>query len=117
MMGTTALGQNLRAGTIAKLGSTKRIQELNGMLHGNRPNIDITRARVYTQVYRETEGMPNITRRYRAAAAVYRAMSDTIYDHEQLVGWPTKRIRGASFAIEMHAHWMAEDLPEVRNRV
>ncbi len=117
IMGTTALGQNLRAGNIAKLGSTKRIQELNGMLHGNRPNIDITRARVYTQVYRETEDMPAIMRRYKAAAAVYRALSDVVYDYEQLVGWPTKRIRGASFAIEMHAHWLAEDLPEIRRRV
>ena len=39
--GTAALGQAIRAGTIAKVGSTKRIQELNGMLHGNRPNVDI----------------------------------------------------------------------------
>ena len=46
--GTAALGQDLRAGTIAKVGSTKRIQELNGMLLGNRPNVDITRAQVYT---------------------------------------------------------------------
>lgn len=53
-----ALGNELRAGTVAKVGSTKRIQELNGMLHSNRPNVDITRARAYTKVYRETEGMP-----------------------------------------------------------
>lgn len=115
--GTAALGQNLRAGTIAKVGSTKRVQELNGMLHGNRPNVDITRARVYTKVYRETEGMPAMMRRYKASAAVYRALSDVVYDHEQLVGWPTKRIRGANFAIELHAHWLAEDLPNLRNRI
>ena len=36
-----ALGNQLRAGTVAKVGSTKRIQELNGMLHANRPNVDI----------------------------------------------------------------------------
>ena len=113
---TATLGQNLRAGTVAKVGSTKRIQELNGMLHGNRPNVDITRAKVYTKVYRETEGMPPMMRRYKASAAVYRAMSDTVYDHEQLVGWPTKRIRGANFAIELHAHWLADDLVNLRNR-
>ena len=84
-----ALGNELRAGTVAKVGSTKRIQELNGMLHNNRPNVDITRARVYTKVYRETEGMPAIMRRYKASAAVYRALSDVVYDYEQLVGWPT----------------------------
>ena len=117
ILGLSALGQNLRTGNIVKLGSTKRIQELNGMLHGNHPSIDITRAKVYTQVYRATEGMPPLMRRYRASAAVYRALSDVVYDHEQLVGWPTKRIRGASFAIEMHAHWMAEDLREIRSRI
>ena len=86
------------------------------MLHSSRPNVDITRARVYTKIYRETEGMPAIMRRYKASAAVYRALSDTVYDYEQLVGWPTRHIRGANFAIEMHAHWIAEDLPEIRNR-
>lgn len=111
-----ALGNQLRAGTVAKVGSTKRIQELNGMLHNNRPNVDITRAQVYTRVYKETEGMPAIKRRYKASAEVYRALSDVVYDHEQLVGWPTKRIRGANFAIELHAHWLAEDLPNLRDR-
>lgn len=111
-----ALGNELRAGTCAKVGSTKRIQELNGMLHNNRPNVDITRAQVYTKVYRDTEGMPALMRRYKASAATYRALSDVVYDHEQLVGWPTKRIRGANFAIELHAHWLADDLPNLRTR-
>ena len=89
-----ALGNQLRAGTVAKVGSTKRIQELNGMLHANRPNVDITRARAYTKVYRATEGMPSLMRRYKASAEVYRTLTDNVYDYEQLVGWPTKRIRG-----------------------
>lgn len=111
-----ALGNELRSGVVAKVGSTKRIQELNGMLHSNRPNVDITRARAYTKIYRETEGMPDMMRRYKASAEVYRTLSDNVYDHEQLVGWPTKRIRGANFAIELHAHWLAEDLPNLRDR-
>ena len=111
-----ALGNKLRAGTVAKVGSTKRIQELNGMLHANRPNVDITRARAYTKVYRATEGMPSLMRRYKASAEVYRTLTDTVYDYEQLVGWPTKRIRGANFAIELHAHWLADDLPNLRDR-
>lgn len=111
-----ALGNQLRAGTVAKVGSTKRIQELNGMLHANRPNVDITRARAYTKVYRQTEGMPSLMRRYKASAEVYRTLSDNVYDYEQLVGWPTKRIRGANFAIELHAHWLADDLPNLRER-
>ena len=111
-----ALGNELRAGTVAQVGSTKRIQALNGMLHANRPNVDITRARAYTKIYKQTEGMPSLMRRYKASAEVYRTLSDNVYDHEQLVGWPTQRIRGANFAIELHAHWLAEDLPNLRER-
>ena len=111
-----ALGTELRAGTVAQVGSTKRIQALNGMLHANRPNVDITRARAYTKIYKQTEGMPSLMRRYKASAEVYRTLSDNVYDHEQLVGWPTQKIRGANFAIELHAHWLAEDLPNLRER-
>ena len=111
-----ALGNELRAGTVAQVGSTKRIQALNGMLHANRPNVDITRARAYTKIYKQTEGMPSLMRRYKASAEVYRTLSDNVYDHEQLVGWPTQKIRGANFAIELHAHWLAEDLLNLRER-
>ena len=111
-----ALGNELRAGTVAQVGSTKRIQALNGMLHANRPNVDITRARAYTKIYKQTEGMPSLMRRYKSSAEVYRTLSDNVYDHEQLVGWPTQKIRGANFAIELHAHWLAEDLPNLRER-
>ena len=111
-----ALGNELRAGTVAQVGSTKRIQALNGMLHANRPNVDITRARAYTKIYKQTEGMPSLMRRYKASAEVYRTLSDNVYDHEQLVGWPTQKIRGANFAIELHAHWLAEDRPNLRER-
>ena len=111
-----ALGNELRAGTVAQVGSTKRIQALNGMLHANRPNVDITRARAYTKIYKQTEGMPSLMRRYKASAEVYRTLSDNVYDHEQLVGWPTQKSRGANFAIELHAHWLAEDLPNLRER-
>ena len=45
-----ALGNELRAGTVAQVGSTNRIQALNGMLHANRPNVDIT-----DEDYRELE--------------------------------------------------------------
>lgn len=111
-----ALGQAIRSGSVAKVGSTKRIQELNGLLHANRPNVDITRARAYTKIYKASEGEPPLRRRYQAAAEVYRTLTDNVYENEKLVGWPTKRIRGANFAIELHAHWLAEDLPNLKSR-
>jgi len=111
-----ALGQAIRSGAVSHVGSTKRIQAQNGMLHAERPNVDISRARAFTKIYQQTEGEPPMMRRYKAAAEVYRSLSDQIYAHEQLIGWPTQRMRGANFAIELHAHWLAEDLPNLRAR-
>ncbi len=110
------LGLEIRDGKIAKVGSTKRIQELNGMLHAERPNGDIFRAKVLTRVYKETEGQPQIRRRYKASAELYKTMKPVIYDHERLAGWPASRIRGVQIAIEMHAHWLADDLDNMETR-
>ena len=110
------LGLKIRDGQCAKVGSTKRIQELNGMLHANRPNIDIHRTKVFTKVFKETEGEPEIRRRYKAFAETYRTLKPVIYDHERLAGWPASKIRGVQIAIEMHAHWLAEDLDQMETR-
>ena len=53
--------------------------------------------------------------RYKASRRGLRTLTDNVYDYEQLVGWPTKR-SGANFAIELHAHWLADDLPNLRDR-
>ncbi len=110
------MGLQIRDGKVAKVGSTKRIQELNGMLHAERPNADIFRAKVLTKVYKETEGEPIIRRRYKASAELYRTMPPVIYNHERLAGWPAARIRGVQVAIEMHAHWLAGDLDNLATR-
>lgn len=110
------MGLEIRDGKLAKVGSTKRIQELNGMLHAERPNGDIFRAKVLTKVYKETEGQPQIRRRYKASAELYKSMKPVIYDHERLAGWPASRIRGVQIAIEMHAHWLADDLDNMETR-
>lgn len=57
-------GMALRDGTIAKVGSTKRIQELNGLFHSHRPHVDIHRARCMTKVFKETDGYPILQRRF-----------------------------------------------------
>ena len=111
------LGLEIRDGKLAKVGSTKRIQELNGMLHAERPNGDIFRARVLTRVYKATEGQPQIRRRYQASAELYRTMKPVIYDHERLAGWPASRIRGVQIAIEMHADWLDDDLDNMETRM
>ena len=36
-----------------------------------------------------------------------------IYDHERLLGWQAKKIRGENFSIEQSAHWMKDELDEI----
>ncbi|MBR6444416.1 MAG: hypothetical protein IKS63_03175 [Firmicutes bacterium] len=109
-------GLSIRDGQSAQVGSTPRIQALNGMMHAERPNCDIFRAKVLTEVYRQTEGEPAMRRRYKASAELYRRFKPVIYDHERLAGWPASRIRGVQLAIDMHAHWLENEIDQIRTR-
>ncbi|MBQ2678266.1 MAG: hypothetical protein IJF96_05130 [Firmicutes bacterium] len=110
------LGLGIRDGQSSKVGSTPRIQALNGMMHAERPNCDIFRARVLTEVYRQTEGEPAMRRRYKASAELYKRFKPVIYEHERLAGWPASRIRGTQIAIDMHAHWLEGEIDQIRTR-
>ncbi len=110
------LGMEWRDGKSAEVGSTRRIQQLNRLLHANRPSVDIHRTRCFTKIYKETEGEPYLRRRYKACAETYRTLPPVIYDHEQLAGWQGKKIRCEQINIEMHADWLDADLDEMRVR-
>jgi len=110
------LGLQIRDGQIAKTGSTRRIQELNGLLHGTRPSVDIQRTRAFTKVFKETEGEPELVRRYKAMAEAYRSLKPVIYDYERLAGWATNEIRGTQLVLELHAHWIGDDLNQIETR-
>jgi formate C-acetyltransferase len=112
-----ALGLVLREGKVAKTGSTKRIQELNGLLHSHRPTIDIQRTRAFTKVYKETEGEPELRRRYKAMAEVYRNWEPVIYDYERLPGWAANQIRACQICMEIHANWIGDDLDQLETRM
>src|SRR5208337_1777613 len=110
------LGMEWRDGKSAEVGSTLRIQQLNRLLHANRPSVDIHRTRCFTKIYKETEGEPYLRRRYKACAETYRTLPPVIYDHEQLAGWQGKKIRCEQINIEMHADWLDADLDQMRVR-
>lgn len=110
------LGLEMRSGKISKVGSTKRIQELNGMMHAERPSVDIFRSKIFTKVYKETEGEPSIRRRYKAVAELFRSTEPIICDYERLAGWASSKIRGVQIPIERHAHWLADELDELPTR-
>ena len=110
------MGMAWRDGKSAEVGSTHRIQQLNRLLHANRPSVDIHRTKCFTKIYQETEGQPFIRRRYKACAETYRTLPPVIYDYEQLAGWQGKKVRCEQINIEMHADWLDSDLDEMRVR-
>ncbi|MHB1404906.1 MAG: pyruvate formate lyase family protein [Desulfitobacteriaceae bacterium] len=111
------LGMQWRDGTSAEVGSTYRIQQLNKLLHVNRPNLEIHRTRCFTKVFKATEGQPFLRRRYLASAETYATLPVQIYNHERIVGWQGRKPRSENFNIEIHADWLGnevDDMPERR---
>jgi formate C-acetyltransferase len=66
------------------------------------------RARIYTEVYRETEHQPMIIRRALALCETLRQIDLFIEDGELIVGHPASRPRSAEVFPEVSFHWMKE---------
>lgn len=110
------LGMEWRDGKLAEVGSTYRIQQLNKLLHAYRPSLEVQRTRCFTRVFKATEGEPFLRRRYMACAETYATLPVTIHDHERIVGWQGKKPRSENFNIEVHAHWLGEELDQLPQR-
>lgn len=110
------LGLTLRDADVTAVGSTDRIRNMNRMLHARRPSLDLHRARVFTEHFKQTEGESYLKRRYEALAKVYETMPVVIYDYERLIGWQGSRIRSSSLFPEVQSHWLAEDLNTLATR-
>lgn len=110
------IGMELRDGQISAVGSTDRIKHLNEQLHASRPNLEMQRTRVFTEYFKNHESESQLKKRYFALAKVYETLPINIVEGERLLGWAGSKIRAHNFAIEAHAHWMAEDIPTIETR-
>ena len=97
-------------------GSTLRIQALHSLIRSEAPSIDLHRTRCYTRVFQQSEGEPVVRRRYRAIAETIRTMDVPVYENDLLPGWTASTVRGNQIAIEMHAHWLDEELESLPTR-
>lgn len=109
-------GMELRDGKSAEVGCTDRIKKLSVLLHGSRPNLDLHRTRVFTQIFKQTECQTQIRRRYFAMAKVYETLPIFFVEGERLIGWQGSRIRCNNFSIESHAHWLESDFDTFETR-
>ena len=73
---------------------SSRITRLVDDLYAKMPEIESARAKLITESYKATEGMPVITRRAEAFAHILRHIPIIIRDEELIVGSSTLAPRG-----------------------
>ena len=95
---------------------SSRIPKLIEDLFKNMPEIESDRAVLVTESYKETEGMPVITRRAKALSHILRHLPITIRDQELIVGSATKAPRGCQTFPEYSCSWLEDEFDTVATR-
>ncbi len=93
-----------------------RIERLRDALFAKMPEIEADRAVLVTESYRETEGLPIITRRAKAFKKILENIPITIREDELIVGSATKAPRGCQMFPEFSFEWMEAELDTVETR-
>lgn len=81
-----------------------------------RPSVDITRARIVTQVHREHQGEPLVSVWGQAMHSLFTQLPIDIAPGELIVGGPTLRPRAAQLFPEVQSGWLGAELDGVSTR-
>ena len=93
-----------------------RIEKLITDLYSLTPQIEVDRAVLLTESYKETEGQPIVRRRALAFSHVLKNIPITIRDNELIVGSATKRPRSCQIFPEYSFEWIEEELDTIDKR-
>ncbi len=93
-----------------------RIERLRERVIGERPSVDITRARIITQVHQEHAGEPLVAVWGHAMLRLFAELPITIAPGELLAGSPTLRRRAAQLYPEVQAAWLEDELDGIESR-
>ena len=94
----------------------KRIARLRENVMSSNPSIDVVRARLMTQAYKENATDPLCIRMGKALYKILDEMPICIDDGELIVGRPTLKPRAALLFPEVQSGWMSAELKNVRTR-
>ncbi len=96
--------------------ASPRIEKLRNALFAKMPEIEADRAVLITESYKETEGLPIITRRAKAFKKIAENIPITIREDELIVGSATMAPRGCQMFPEFSFEWMEAELDTVEKR-
>lgn len=99
-----------------RFGSTKRVQDLMEQFYSRSPHLCLDRARIYTEVYQETEGQPQITRRAKAFKRTCEERRITIQPHELIIGNSSEVPRASNVYPEWQLGWLRDELDTISTR-
>jgi formate C-acetyltransferase len=95
---------------VEKRGCTPRIERLREQYFQNKPAVCTHRARVYTQIFQETEGEPMCIRRAKAFKKLCEEKPIIIQDDELIVGSPGCGPKYVSLCPDQEWHWIEKEL-------
>ena len=96
---------------------SERIPLLVSALYERMPEIEADRAVLITESYKNTEGLPIITRRAMAFKHILENLPITVRDNELIVGSATKAPRGCQVFPEYSFEWLEAEFDTVAERV
>lgn len=93
-----------------------RIEKLKNQLFQNKREVSIERALLYTESYKNTEGLPSIIRRAKATENIMDKVEISIRDGELIAGNRTIKPRSGIISPEMDPYWIYDELDSMETR-
>ncbi len=98
------------------IAKSPRIDRLKEALFAKAPEIEVERAVLLTESYKNTEGMPTITRRAKAFRHIVENLPIVIHEDELVVGSATKSQRSCQIFPEFSFQWIADEFDTIEKR-
>ena len=109
-------GERMEKYYTEEIPKTERIPRLVKHLFAKMPEIESARARLITESYKSTEGLPIILRRAKAFEHILRHLPIIIREEELIVGSTTIAPRGCQTYPEYSYKWLEEEFDTVEHR-
>ena len=99
-----------------KIAMTDRITKLISMIYDSVPQVEADRAKLITESYKETEGLPMVLRRAKAFEKILHQLPIVIRDGELIVGNLTKAPFSTQIFPEFSNDWIEQEFDRISKR-